>query len=132
MKVFFLSFLAFVFIAGWSLPGRAQEGKVVSCGTPDDVVVDIDPAYDYCDIHARRQAYQDKHRKYRESLDERRINYEAPRSQAIQAYNEARDALFDEEEEEPENKDSESGEKIAENGDVRKEEFSGISDKKMK
>lgn len=60
-------------------------GEPVACGVPDPAVLDTEIP-DYCNFHDRRFAYRDEDKKFKNLIEERRKNYNAPREQALKAY----------------------------------------------
>lgn len=76
MRLFLLPFFLIAFF-----PLFAHAGEVVQCGAPKKVDLDTD-AGDYCDIYARQAAYGEQNKELRDQIDERRRNYQEPRSAA--------------------------------------------------
>ncbi len=84
MKKYVLPFLLVVLSFCLSAPAHAQ-AQVVQCGAPIDSELGTETA-DYCNIYDRQFAYEKKRKHFRELIDQRRENYEAPRKRAVEAY----------------------------------------------
>ena len=81
--------LAFLVIAS---PAFAQ-GQVVFCGYPEEPDMETEIADNYCDIYQRQMAYGESDQRFKEQIEQRRENYNAPRAQAIQRYKTDMEAL---------------------------------------
>lgn len=90
MRVLIFVFAMIVIAA----PVQAEPRNVVHCGAPISSSMDTTPAYDRCDIHARRIGYQQESKALRAKIDERRDNYAVPRAEAIASYDQWIDSLY--------------------------------------
>lgn len=73
----------------------AFAGEPVACGVPEDASLSTEIP-DYCNIHDRRFAYRDEDKKFKALIEERRVNYNAPREEALKAYNSNLEAYYKE------------------------------------
>lgn len=86
MQHLLFTFLTVCLLAGFAAPSIAQNGKIVQCGIPDDVHVDTDAAYDFCDIYTRQLQYRTKRQALRKDIDARRVSFAGPGIDARNAY----------------------------------------------
>lgn len=77
-----------------SAPAWAADG-IVHCGIPDDVDVETNPGFEFCDVYSRQLAYKPKRDKLRSQLEERQKNFIAPSLAAYKNYKQELEALHD-------------------------------------
>ena len=62
-----------------------SHAQIEACGVPEDPTIKTE-ATEYCDMHQRRFAYRESRKEFKEILDERRENYQAPQREIKAQY----------------------------------------------
>lgn len=75
--------------------GKAEASELVFCGAPLSSNVNVEPAYDHCDMYTRQLAFREESIALRQTLLQRAENYAAPRKQSRENYKRQLEALHD-------------------------------------
>ena len=68
------------------LSSARAETPIVTCGVPDEAVLNTDPGGEFCDSYSRQLAYAAEAKKFSALLKERQKNFAQPGFKAVNKY----------------------------------------------